>query len=285
MEISVRLSDSAHRQYSASDAGSYYFVAGVDRDLHDWHAALPEHLRYPPSKLHKPPANYYLLHQQYHTIFILLYRPFLEQVEVQGLNPGNGADGDQDVIIQVARQTCYQHAIQVARIFAAFSEAFDMRTMFVTGMQHAATAAIAIVNGISTGSAQHHQEALKHLQTFADALYVHASVYFPAKVMSNTLFNVIGEHRAKEAQQRSRKRRLQKEQPIPQPNQETDQVTPQHQTQWDDTNPALPNHQTWSELQGYSVDPMADGILPDMTDVDAELWQNILNTLSLPHGE
>jgi hypothetical protein len=67
--------------------------------------------------------------------------------------------------------------------------------MFVTGMQHAATSAIAIVEGMTIDNSKNRAEHILHLQCLAEALHAHSLSYFPAKRMSNILFNVIGEYR------------------------------------------------------------------------------------------
>ena len=100
-------------------------------------------------------------------------------------------------------------------------------------------------------------------------------------VVCRTLFNVIGEHRAKRVQQRNRKRRLQSEESLQQQQRQAIDVSLQ---QTPDAFPqpeaAMSAGQRWpDEFDHFAADPMADGMLPDM---DAEIWHSILNTLSLP---
>lgn len=97
--------------------------------------------------------------------------------------------------MEVSRRTCFGNAIKVAHIFAVYCQKFGIKTMFVTGMQHAATAAIAIVEGMTIDTSKNRAEHLLHLQCLAEALHAHSVSYFPAKRMSNILFNVIGEYR------------------------------------------------------------------------------------------
>lgn len=100
-----------------------------------------------------------------------------------------------DGVLEVSRRTCFDNAIKVAQIFGVYCQKFDVKTMFVTGMQHAATAAIAIVEGMTIDNSKNRAEHLLHLQCLAEALHAHSVSYFPAKRMSNILFNVIGEYR------------------------------------------------------------------------------------------
>jgi hypothetical protein len=91
-----------------------------------------------------------------------------------------------------ARRTCFAHALDVAAVMRVFSRRFD--AMVVTGMQHAATAAIAIVEGISC-EPRRKAEAFEQLQFLAETLSAHAD-YHPAKVMSDILRGVVADYRA-----------------------------------------------------------------------------------------
>lgn len=97
--------------------------------------------------------------------------------------------------MEASRRTCFDNAIKVATIFGAYCEKFHIRTMFVTGMQHAATAATAIVEGMNEDNSRKRAENLLHLQCLAEALHAHSGSYLTAKWMSKKLFNVVGEYR------------------------------------------------------------------------------------------
>ncbi|EPE10175.1 nitrogen assimilation transcription factor nit-4 [Ophiostoma piceae UAMH 11346] len=217
-----KLTDAAHRHYTTSDPSSYYFVTGLHRELRAWYCQLPRHLRWTPTNLARnPPSAFFNLHQQYHTLFILMYRPFLSAGKAPPVgthNTGGGLavgadeerendyadrDGNEqdlgvDSVMDMARKTCFAHAIEIARIYEVFCARFEYRTMFVTGMQHAATAAFAIVDGLeetATTDKPKLAKTLLHLQRLAESLYAHASVYYPARVMTGVLFRVLGEYR------------------------------------------------------------------------------------------
>lgn len=198
MEIASRLTESAHCEYSSSDPNAYYFAAGLDSELRDWNRNLSHRLQWDPETLVTAPAGYFILHQQYHTLFILLYRPFIPDVGDSATRSAH--DLNSDMIQQIARKTCFSHAVEIAKLFAAYSRRFNVREQFVTGMQHAATAALALVESITTVAPQDHADALLHLQCLAEALNAKATSYFPAKVMSELIFTVIGEYRANRGQ-------------------------------------------------------------------------------------
>jgi hypothetical protein len=195
MEIASRLTESKHCEYSASDSSAYYFAAGMDSELREWNSKLSPRLQWDPEKLKTAPASYFILHQQYHTLFILLYRPFvIESASSDGhvLGP--------DMTQQVTRRRCLGHAIEIAKLVAAYGLRFDVRQQFVTGTQHAATAALALVESMPKISPREQADVLLHLQCLAEALNAKSASYFPAKVMAELIFTVIGEYRANRGQ-------------------------------------------------------------------------------------
>ncbi|KIH91924.1 hypothetical protein SPBR_01316 [Sporothrix brasiliensis 5110] len=242
-DTASKLTDAAHWHYTTSDPSAYYFVTGLHHELRNWHKQLSSRLQWTPANLARdPPSAFFNLHQQYHTMYILMYRPFLSagqatpagthntgggqtngNTEPASSRGGGGScspyddviddtgptdDGMEpemgtDIVTEMARRMCFTHAIEVARIYEAFCARFECRSMFVTGMQHAATTAFAIVEGLSTQSADKQAEALVHLQRLAESLYAHATVYYPARVMSNILFRVLGEYRDSHAQRQA----------------------------------------------------------------------------------
>jgi hypothetical protein len=199
MGIASRLTESEHCEYSSSDPNAYYFAAGLDSELRDWNQNLSHRLRWDPESLETAPVGYFILHQQYHTLFILLYRPFVPDV-AGSPTTSHSHDLSSSMIQQIARKTCFTHAVEIAKLFASYSRRFNVREQFVTGMQHAATAALALVESISTVAHQDQADALLHLQCLAEALNAKATSYFPAKVMAELIFTVIGEDRANRGQ-------------------------------------------------------------------------------------
>jgi hypothetical protein len=197
MSIAAKVTDAAHRQYRISDPTSYLFVAGIGQELRDWQDALPEILKWQPNNLGNAPASYFTLHQQYHTLFILIYRPFTYDEFHEGQN--NLQERKYGVVLELTRETSFTHANHIARIFSAYCQIYDIKTMYVTGMQHAATAAIAIVEGMSGVTPEELPVTLLHLECLAEVLKMHALCYFPAKVMSGVLFGVIAAYRADQA--------------------------------------------------------------------------------------
>ncbi|KAL1903564.1 hypothetical protein Sste5346_000192 [Sporothrix stenoceras] len=296
-DTASKLTDAAHRHYTTSDPSAYYFVTGLHRELRNWYKHLPPRLQWTPANLARdPPSAFFNLHQQYHTMYILMYRPFLSAGKATPAgthntgggqtngnpepapsrnNGGNGGpyedvfedsgatdEGDDnddgmdpelgtDIVTEMARKMCFAHAIEVARIYEAFCARFECRSMFVTGMQHAATAAFAIVEGLATQSSDKQAETLLHLQRLAEALYAHASVYYPARVMSNILFRVLGEYRDNHARQAAQQQQQQ------QHNQQNEQQHNQQYQQSQQQQP-LPHAQTHAHHMHHQSIDMAD---------------------------
>ncbi|KAF7563860.1 hypothetical protein G7046_g249 [Stylonectria norvegica] len=198
MELASRLTDAVHCEHPKLDASAYFLAAGLDLELRSWYNRLSNRLKWSADKLETAPSGYFILHQQYHALFILLYRPFIPDLAAGATQPGQ--EPCLDMVVQVARDSCFSHAVQVARIIGAYRQRFDMKSMFVTGMQHAATAALALVDCMPTIARKNQPDTLLYLQCLAEALYANASTYFPAKVMSEILFTVIGEYRTSQVQ-------------------------------------------------------------------------------------
>jgi hypothetical protein len=198
MGIASRLTESEHCEFSSSDPNAYYFAAGLDSELREWNRNLSHRLRWDPETLETAPAGYFILHQQYHTLFILLYRPFIPDVADSGAEKAR--DLRCDMVQQIARKTCFTHAVEIAKLLSAYSRRFNVREQFVTSVQHAATAALALVESISTVATPEQADALLHLQCLAEALNSKAISYFPAKVMAELIFTVIEEYRENRVQ-------------------------------------------------------------------------------------
>lgn len=296
MSITVHLTDAAHRRYNISEPDAYFFVAGVNREMHEWHQNLPEHLQWSERLAATAPRSYFLLHQQYHTLLVLLYRPFTYE---DGANEVGGArtTGAEEVVRETARKTCVAHAVTVADIIAQYCHRFDIRTMFVTGMQHAATSAIAIFEGMVAEKLDR-QIALGHLQRLADVLNVHAKTYVPAKVMSGILFDVIdnyrsGRSRPKRPSQSAFRSHIEQFPSRPQDGQlvSGNNLAPSHPPKATRT-----SEEFGLREQGFApfsvegcvpseVQPSEEGLggsSDTFLDLDDSMWEQILNTLSMP---
>ncbi|KAH3920552.1 hypothetical protein HBI56_071570 [Parastagonospora nodorum] len=178
---------------SAIDRNQYMRMAALDREFSSWYARLPEQLRWTPNNIATAPFSFFLLHQQYHASLILLHRPFALYEDQSANSDQSGPD---DHFSALSRTVCTKHAIRVARIYWQHRQRFDTRQIFVTGMQHAGTAATALVAALAfIKDANDRNNNMQYLECLSAALSDMAHTYQPAERMSVVLRAVMVELR------------------------------------------------------------------------------------------
>lgn len=203
MEIAGKIVENAeHRKQSESlqspDQSAYFRMAGIDRELHNWSARLPQDLRYTEQNRIAAPYSFYLLHQQYHAVLILLHRPFARY------DDPNSSPESEDANIsaldshfsRASRAICTKSAVTVARIFWQHRQRFDGRQIFCIGMQHAGTAATALIAALAyIPDAIDRTNNMQYLEVLHAALQDMAHAYQPAERMAAVLSAVMIELR------------------------------------------------------------------------------------------
>lgn len=222
---------------SEGEDNAYLHVINLDRQLQNWYRRLPDHLQWKPANIKTAPFSYFLLHQQYHVSMILLHRPWARYgaISADGTSTGShpspeaanhegpkdsGADhltpftalggthghsigmGDPHSMVDdsrtsLSRSICTQQSIRVARIFWQHRQRFDGTKIFVTGIQHAGTAAIALIAAL----AYHRSDAdrrtyLGYLEILSSAVSDMSHTYHPAARMDELLKAVLAQLRA-----------------------------------------------------------------------------------------
>jgi hypothetical protein len=137
--------------------------------------------------------------QQFRTLLILVHRPFAQynlsgpDTHGEDVREASSIDsGASNYFAQLSRTICFDNAIQVARIFQCHRQRFNTRQIFVTGMQHAGTAATALIAEIALIKDQAERVyPLQCLRILAEALSAMADTYRPAERMLNVLEHVI----------------------------------------------------------------------------------------------
>ena len=221
-------SSSSNNMFALNEAedNAYLHVINLDRQLQNWYRRLPEHLAWKPANIKTAPYSFFLLHQQYHVSMILLHRPWAKydtdgagsnaasshpSPEGNHMNPeasagvhANAGSGDHaigmgdpssmihDSRASLSRSICTQQAIRVARIFWQHRQRFDGRKIFVTGIQHAGTAVLALVAalGFQRNDADR-RTYLGYLEILSDALADMSHTYHPAGRMDDLLKAVL----------------------------------------------------------------------------------------------
>jgi hypothetical protein len=88
----------------------------------------------------------------------------------------------------MSRSICTRQAIRVARIFWHHHQRFDTRRIFVTGIQHAGTAATALVAAIAfIKNPNDRKNNISYLECLTSALHDMSHTYQPAASMSSIL--------------------------------------------------------------------------------------------------
>ncbi|CAG9956337.1 unnamed protein product [Clonostachys rosea f. rosea IK726] len=179
MEIVSQLCDLRGPRPS-KNAELYYKLAAIDQQLRDWRSSLPKHLKWS-TELHTAmPAPYYLLHTQYHAAMILLHRPFVRYNEkVQEANSH---------FTNLSRNSCTESAKQIAEMFEHYRTRFDLEKVYGTAVQHAGTAATALMGEVVLqADAQERRILIEKLSSLRLSISLMSKNYQPAGQMTSVV--------------------------------------------------------------------------------------------------
>jgi len=226
-DIKTRRKTGDHDVFSSREVedNAYLHVVNLDRQLQNWYRRLPDHLTWKPTNIKTAEFTFFLLHQQYHVTMILLHRPWAKYTTIEGTgratssqpSPGSAASplrgqhnayasasnsqtlgmGDPSSLLQdsrtsLSRSICTQQAIRVARIFWQHRQRFEGKRMFVTGIQHAGTASIALIAALAYQQNENERRSyMSYLEILAQAINDMSETYQPAERMDNLLVAVL----------------------------------------------------------------------------------------------
>ncbi|PGH26432.1 hypothetical protein AJ80_01930 [Polytolypa hystricis UAMH7299] len=175
------------------DHNAYLRMASLDREMNNWYSRLPEQLKWTPANVATAPFSFFLLHQQFHSALILLHRPFA-MYEDPNASDSEETTGSSEHFSALSRIVCTKNAVRVAVIFWQHRQRFNTRLIFVTGLQHAGTAAIALVAAIASAKdPMDRSEKMQYLECLSTSLQDMAQTYHPAERMSVVVQEVIAE--------------------------------------------------------------------------------------------
>ncbi|KAH7127602.1 fungal-specific transcription factor domain-containing protein [Dactylonectria macrodidyma] len=208
MEVAIPLCDNRFLP-SSNPTEAYLKMAAMEQALKRWHSGLESDLRWPSEKQAVMPASYFLLHTQYHAALILLHRPLIRY--------GDSALDEDDESFNhlkiLSRSICIESAKQISLIFEKYRTRFSIAQVFDTGLQHAGTAATALMGEVAIlereghGAAVETQECLiSRLESLRLTLSLISRTYQPAILMNRVVDQFIRqlEPRTKEPEKRSR---------------------------------------------------------------------------------
>lgn len=200
MELAGKITDNIEARVSMSDTvvidhDAYLRMAALDREFGRWYARLPDPLKWSPENIRTAPLSFFLLHQQYHVALILLHRPFAMYED----NPSSEEDhaGNADTHFSaLSRAVCTKQAIRVAKIFWHHRQRFDGRQVPITSMQHAGTAATALVAALAfLKDGNERNNNMQYLECLSAAMQDMSYAYQPAERMFIVLQAVLAELR------------------------------------------------------------------------------------------
>jgi hypothetical protein len=201
MEIAGKIVEEAefrqhHDAVQLPEQSAYFKMASLDRELHNWSSRLSPELRYTEENKQNAPLSFYLLHQQYHAILILLHRPFARYDDIGGADQDDESNALDRHFSQASRAICTKSAVALTRIFWQHRQRFDGKTMFCVGMQHAGTAATALIAALAyMPDAAERNNNLQYLEVLHAALQDMTHAYQPAERMAAVLNAVMIELR------------------------------------------------------------------------------------------
>lgn len=222
-DIKTRRKTGDHDVFSSGEVedNAYLHVVNLDRQLQNWYRRLPDHLTWKPTNIKTAEFTFFLLHQQYHVTMILLHRPWAKYTTIEDSgkatssqpSPGSAASplhayasasnsqalgmGDPNSLVHdsrtsLSRSICTQQAIRVARIFWQHRQRFEGKRMFVTGIQHAGTASIALIAALAYQQSDNERRSyMSYLEILAQAINDMSETYQPAERMDNLLVAVL----------------------------------------------------------------------------------------------
>ncbi|KAG9235559.1 fungal-specific transcription factor domain-containing protein [Amylocarpus encephaloides] len=203
----IRDNPTSHETQDVDKANAaYLYVMNLDRQLQTWYRRLPDNLVWKPENIQTAPFSFFLLHQQYHCSLILLHRPWAKYEDPTPPSSDDGyahpsSDDSPDLDTTdnhsfLSRSICTRQAIRVSRIFWRHRQRFDTRRIFVTGIQHAGTAATALVAALAfIKNVNDRKNNMQYLECLANALGDMSYTYQPAASMSSILRAVMVELR------------------------------------------------------------------------------------------
>jgi hypothetical protein len=201
MELAGKIAEIRDKDTGASQDidkanSAYLYVMDLDRQLQTWYRRLPDNLVWKPANIQAAPSSYFLLHQQYHCSIILLHRSWAKYDDPTPPRCDAGFDhaftNVDDNHSFMSRSICTRQAIRITRIIWNHRQRFDIRRIFITGIQHVGTAATALIAAITfSRNVRSRRNNIQHLEFLAEALYDMSYPYQPAASMSSILQAVI----------------------------------------------------------------------------------------------
>ncbi|KAI1818271.1 fungal-specific transcription factor domain-containing protein [Poronia punctata] len=199
-----------------SDNRAYMRVLAIDQQLRGWYARLPDHLTWKVVNTRAAPFSYFLLHQQYNAMMIILHRSWEYDGWTTGgsasvprpssrgpLSTSNMVEKREDSVSGEAtdsedgkcrvqnennlvpeRSVCTKAAIQFAQVLSQSKQRYPVEKTGFTSLQAAGAATTALIAAIAYSKSETDRRShLSYLGVVADAVQNMSRSYQPAARM------------------------------------------------------------------------------------------------------
>ncbi|EXJ76918.1 hypothetical protein A1O3_10075 [Capronia epimyces CBS 606.96] len=166
----------------------------LDHRLRSWYTGLPDHLswKHHTQRYVTPAPSLFLLHQQFHAVLILLYRPFASRESLMSsLDQVDGSNINQ--FSESFRNVLLTHAMRMADLLSEYHRRFEPGAIFPLAVQQGALAASVILASITRIEPGHdlRNPALRHLE-FLQRFFTDLSpIQAPAERLARTLRSLL----------------------------------------------------------------------------------------------
>ncbi|KAI0410042.1 fungal-specific transcription factor domain-containing protein [Xylaria palmicola] len=182
------------------DEGTAIDMSTLNQQLRDWHGRLPSHLTWGVDNARTAPHGYFLFHEQYYAITILLHRsqePHGSRFKGTPESPSSSDARETaglSFTTQPALGVCTHAATQLAQIIAQSKQNYDLKDTCCTSLQPAGTAAIALLAAIMYGQDETERRLhLSSLEVVSDAIRVMSRSYQPAAKMETLIQSILAQ--------------------------------------------------------------------------------------------
>ncbi|KAI1432839.1 fungal-specific transcription factor domain-containing protein [Xylaria sp. CBS 124048] len=210
----------------------------LDRQLQHWYERLPGHLAWNPDNIRTAPCSYFLLHEQYYAVVILLHRsrethilaaneklaakspPSLDDTmqntseteyafaSSREMASQNTAPLPSHDATESARRICTQAAVQIAQAISHYKQKFDLEKICWTNLQPAGTAAMVLLAAIAHSKDDNERRDYQScLKIVVDAISGMSRLYQPAARMGNLVQLLLAQQQNPEAHEHTRRAR------------------------------------------------------------------------------
>ncbi|KAI1179078.1 fungal-specific transcription factor domain-containing protein [Nemania sp. FL0916] len=228
MDLAGQIAESRNETNPAQDTNlATLDVSTLHQQLRNWYGRLPSHLSWGPDNIRTAPYSYFLLHEQYHSVLILLHRSRQAPgfSSDGGSNPGTPSTPediikpsealrnnifsniDPDIELRElgfpttsnndnkpAHSICTQAAVQYAQILSHTKERYDVEKICCLGLQPAGSASIALLAAIAYSKDESDRRVyLSSLEIVMDAIRSMSRSYQPAARMGTLIRTVLAQ--------------------------------------------------------------------------------------------